>query len=168
MSSLAIGSQACFITFVGSVAAFDALQRRVPNSLMLTGMLFALIALLLGKQLEGVSWASSLLGLIVGLLAFLPLYLLELMGAGDVKFFSMIGLWLGVYALLPVWLVASIIAGLQAMLWLALSEKNGKSGSVAVLSEALRLKETPYASYLAVGAALMVLCPELLSRFTPG
>lgn len=167
MSSLAMGSQACFMVFVGSVAVFDAFQRRVPNSLILVGMSFAVITLLLGRQVEGAGWGPSLLGFAAGLLAFLPLYLLDLMGAGDVKFFSVVGLWLGVHALFPIWLVASIIAGLQAMLWFVLSGKVWKIEG-APDCRVLRLKEIPYASYLAVGAVLMLLLPGLLSRFTLG
>ncbi|MCW3479240.1 prepilin peptidase [Neisseriaceae bacterium JH1-16] len=169
MSGLTVGTQACFFVFLAAVAAFDALQRRVPNGLILAGMFFALVILLFGGRLGGVGWASSLLGLTVGLLAFLPFFFFGLMGAGDVKFFSIIGLWLGASALLAVWMMASIMAGLQALLWLALSISFGKERSwISIRMHAWRLNKIPYASYLAVSAGLTVYYPSVFEKLYAG
>lgn len=58
---------------------------------------------------------THLVGLVVGLSALLPFYLLGWMGAGDVKYFAILGLLLGAPALLPIWVISSLMAGAHAL-----------------------------------------------------
>ncbi|WP_043458511.1 A24 family peptidase [Azohydromonas australica] len=79
----------------------DLRTRRVPNALVLYGAVLGLafnalapadVGLLPGRD-PGV--LAALLGGLTGLALFLPLYVLRLMGAGDVKLLAMAGMWLG-------------------------------------------------------------------------
>jgi len=168
MQYIVSGSQACFLVFVVGIAIFDAWERRVPNILLLVGIFFAFVALAMGRSIGGIGFLGGLLGLLVGFLTFLPLYLFGLMAAGDVKFFAVLGLWLGAYALFPIWLVASIIAGVQAGIWYIVS--NGSFARVRGSDSLLmrKLKEIPYASYLTIGAVLVVYFPGLVANFMLG
>ena len=103
-----------------TVIVQDVRERRVRNWLVLTGLALALLALATGLQPFGLRWGEALLGggaAFAGLLCF---YALGLMGAGDVKFAGALGLWVGLSPLLAIWLAASLLAGLHALLWLAL------------------------------------------------
>lgn len=98
------------------VAISDLYARRVSNRWLL-----CVAAVAVG----GLSWAwasgaapfpaTHLAGLLVGLAALLPFYLLGWMGAGDVKYFAVLGLLLGAPALLPIWVVSSLLAGAHAL-----------------------------------------------------
>ncbi|MDN0077115.1 prepilin peptidase [Crenobacter sp. SG2303] len=170
MQGLAAWEQACFLLLLGAVAVFDFVQRRVPNKLLGVGGIVAIILLLVNHP-GGTAWLVAISGLAVGLFAFLPFYFMGLMGAGDVKFFAVIGLWLGVSALLPVWVVASVMAGFQAFLWLALSvglRGKGEQYRFSFQIKALRLNEIPYASYLAISAGLVAYYPELFKKLYIG
>ncbi|MNV59597.1 hypothetical protein D3C71_1520280 [compost metagenome] len=89
------------------------------------------------------------------------------MGAGDVKFAGALGLWVGLPALAPIWIVASLVAGIHSVLWLALRRWPVFPQLALMLSGPLRATESgtpvrrlriiPYAAYLAlVAAAWMV------------
>jgi prepilin peptidase CpaA len=91
-------------------AVFDARSHRIPNWLVVSGAVYALIYnTLLPPWPNGTLW-FPLAGLALGLLLFFPLYLLRVMGAGDVKLLAMVGAFVGPHDLLRVAL-ASLIAG---------------------------------------------------------
>ncbi|MBS0449728.1 MAG: prepilin peptidase [Proteobacteria bacterium] len=73
----------------------DCLSMRIPNSLTYGGATFALIysAIVPFSTHAGFWWAVG--GLFAGLLLLLPLYMLRVMGAGDVKLMAMAGAFLG-------------------------------------------------------------------------
>jgi prepilin peptidase CpaA len=87
LGSLTVYSVA-FITLLFSAAISDLRERRIPNSLIALGL-----SLALGLSIVHPNFTilESLLGAMVGLLVFLPLYLLRLIGGGDVKLFSVLG-----------------------------------------------------------------------------
>ena len=73
----------------------DLRSRRIPNRLVLAGVLLAAVmhaALLATGQpaLAGDAWWSTPAGLLAGAAALLPLYLLRATGAGDVKLVAMV------------------------------------------------------------------------------
>lgn len=71
-------------------AVHDLATRRIPNRLLLAGMLGAL-TLHLCSDAPASAVASGLAGAITGLLVFLPLYCARGMAAGDVKLLTAIG-----------------------------------------------------------------------------
>jgi len=145
------------------VAAYDFQQRRVPNWLVVGGIVLAAAALVLGTGPLGDDWRTALLGAGAGFSFLLLFYVTGLMGAGDVKFAGALGLWVGLSDLIPIWIVASLLACAHAILWRNLRDwpifprltsmlvgpsRNSDSG---VSSRRLRI--IPYAAYLALAAA---------------
>lgn len=92
-------------------AVSDMRTGRIPNWLVFGGALYALVYnafFPLYPRDIGILFALGGLG--VGLVAFLPLYLLRLMGAGDVKLMAMVGAFLGASATVGA-ILATLIAG---------------------------------------------------------
>ena len=81
----------------------DLRSRRIPNALVVSGIVLGLFfqtvapsgAGLFGSPAGALGFVPALLGGLVGLALFLPLYALRAMGAGDVKLLAMVGVWLG-------------------------------------------------------------------------
>jgi len=95
-------------------AISDVHSHIIPNWLVLSGLLFGVIyntAFPLSPH-NTILWPLAGMGL--GLLLFLPLYLLRAMGAGDVKLTAMIGTFLGpgdtFYAMLASMIVGGVLA----------------------------------------------------------
>lgn len=153
------------IVWCGLIAWSDWSQRRIPNTLLAAGFAVALLGLFLkGATPFGVNPLHSMLGAIAGLLVFLPLYAARIMGAGDVKLFSTAGVLLGVWALLPIWLIASLLAGLHALLWASSAYLvpqlfSSRSGAMARL---------PYGAHLAAAIVCVALKPELITELSFG
>jgi prepilin peptidase CpaA len=95
----------------------DVRNRRIPNAAIVCGWTAAL--LLNGLLPDGIGLASSMLGLLAGLIALMPLYMLRLLGAGDVKLVSVVGAFFGPLHLLGAVLLAFVAGGLLslAMAW---------------------------------------------------
>ncbi len=101
----------------------DISSRRIPNKLVLVGIVFGLILnglLPLGWGFNsvipgGLGWLVALQGLCVGLAVFLPLYWLRAMGAGDVKLMAMVGAFLGPNDILGVVLATFLAGGVMAL-----------------------------------------------------
>ena len=85
--------RALLVLLVLLAAAWDIRTRRIPNLLVLFGLLSALGFHAL--SLHGLGLATAFGGLVLGLALFMPLYLLRAMGAGDVKLMGMVGAFLG-------------------------------------------------------------------------
>lgn len=75
-------------------SAFDLRQRKIPNRLLALGLLVAL-SLHLAVHPPSHVLSVYLAGFGVGLLMFLPLYLLGGMAAGDVKLMATVGAFVG-------------------------------------------------------------------------
>jgi prepilin peptidase CpaA len=99
----------------------DIRSRRIPNFLVFPGAIIGVLShALLPQETGGLGVPGSLEGWGTGLALLLPLYLLRIMGAGDVKLMAMVGAFLGaqatVSALLCVLLAGGVLA-LGAALW---------------------------------------------------
>jgi prepilin peptidase CpaA len=96
---------------------WDAKERRIPNGIVFSGLLTALVVHALVSGLSGLG--AALVGAVTGLLVLLPLNILKVMGAGDVKLMAMVGafgasiqdvLWMVLYTLLAGGLLAVLFA----------------------------------------------------------
>lgn len=103
----------------------DLRSRRIPNRLVLVGVLLAAVmhaALLATGQpaLAGDAWWSTPAGLLAGGAALLPLYLMRATGAGDVKLLAMVGAFTGPATAVCAVLYTLLAGGVLALLWMPL------------------------------------------------
>lgn len=95
-------------------AISDVQSHRIPNWLILFGLLFGVSYNTVFPLSPHNTILWPLAGLGLGLLLFLPLYLLRVMGAGDVKLAAVIGAILGpgdtFYAMLATMIVGGVLA----------------------------------------------------------
>lgn len=112
-----------------SIAVYwDVRERRVPNTLVLSGLTVALLVHLLISGLPGL-W-MFLAGALTGLAVLLPMNLLRLMGAGDVKLMAMAGAFAGsTVAVLWMVLYTFLAGGLLVVVFATLGRAWGKLGS---------------------------------------
>jgi prepilin peptidase CpaA len=160
----------------------DLRSRRIPNSLVLTGLLLAFIAHATAQvagssPLAGPSWWSPLIGLLTGLALLMPLYLLRATGAGDVKLMGMVGAFIGAQPVLTATLYTLLAGGLLSLVFMlgrgvaaqtlanvrflltdwALRASSGQGARLAPLqTTAARL---PYAVAIALGTGAALLWP---------
>lgn len=98
----------------------DLRSRRIPNTLVLTGVLLALASHALSlaadvPPLAGHHWWAPLAGLGLGLLLLMPLYLLRALGAGDLKLLAMVGAFVGAPTVLTASLYTVLAGGLLSL-----------------------------------------------------
>lgn len=91
----------------------DIRRHRIPNMLILTGLLLAMLLALWQDGLAALPSAGG--GAILGLLVFLPFYLLRTLGAGDVKLMAVVGGFLGPTELLGAILGTFLAGGVMAL-----------------------------------------------------
>ncbi|HEY6095283.1 MAG TPA: A24 family peptidase [Gallionellaceae bacterium] len=95
-------------------AISDYRSRRIPNRLVLSGILFGVIYNTALPPSPHANILFPLAGIGMGLLLFLPLYLLRAMSAGDVKLLAMVGAFLGpgntFYAALATMIVGGVLS----------------------------------------------------------
>ena len=102
----------------------DVKSHRIPNRLVFIGA--GLGVLLNGVLPEGTGFVSGLPGalgfwkasegLALGLIVFLPMYMLRAMGAGDVKLMAMVGAFVGPNALIGTIILTFLIGGALSIL----------------------------------------------------
>ena len=146
----------------------DISSRRIPNYLVFPGAVLGVLSnALLPQEMGGLGALDSLAGWSVGLVLLLPLYLLRIMGAGDVKLMAMVGAFLGaqgtISALLYILLAGGVLAlavtwhqgnlrrllrSLKTMLFIG-ATGGGSMGSLPVPDTSL--PGMPYGVAIAVG-----------------
>ena len=98
---------------LGLAVWWDFKTHRIPNRLIGLGMglagMFALLP-------TGIGLLNAVLGGSLGLALFLPLYLLRILGAGDVKLLATVGAFVGYGAVLQVALYSGLVGGVLAIL----------------------------------------------------
>lgn len=92
----------------------DLATRKISNRLILCGLLCAAVLHLMSADPWSLA-STGLAGLAVGLLLFLPLYLLHGMAAGDVKLMAMVGAFTGPMLAFEISLAAFCFGGLMAL-----------------------------------------------------
>ena len=100
----------------------DTALRRIPNTLVLWG---SLTALGLSLSPNGIGLGSAIAGGMVGLFGFLALYLVRVVGAGDVKLAGATGLIMGHPDMLWVNLLILVAGGALSIVWALLSSQLG-------------------------------------------
>lgn len=102
----------CLAGFLAAAVWWDLRVRRIPNGVIVSGMVFGMCWHILTPG--GLGPLPALAGLMLGLVLFLPLYLMRAMGAGDVKLMAMVGVFLGpvdvLGAVLGTFLAGGVIA----------------------------------------------------------
>lgn len=106
-------SMVMVLLLVAVAMVFDVKSHRIPNWLVFLGALLGLAYQTYSTY--GIGAMASIQGLAVGLAAFMPLYLLRAMGAGDVKLMAMVGTYLGPLSTLGAVLTVFIAGGVLAM-----------------------------------------------------
>jgi len=91
-------------------AVIDVRSHRIPNWLTVSGLVFGLVYSACVPFWRGHGFLWALGGAAIGFAVLFPMWLLRMMGAGDVKLMAMVGSLLGVQALLPA-LAGTLIAG---------------------------------------------------------
>jgi prepilin peptidase CpaA len=112
---LASPAQLLLIALLILAAVIDTRSYRIPNWLTAGGMVLGLVC----NTWPGVSGATGFLmalaGLGAGLAVLLPLYVLRMTGAGDVKLMAMVGAFVGVQQILQAAVLTFIAGGLVAI-----------------------------------------------------
>jgi prepilin peptidase CpaA len=136
---------ALFSSFLCLSVAWDVIERRIPNQLL---VVYALFAFFLAAR----SWTSlgaAVAGGFVGLgLLFVP-FALGFVGAGDAKFFAVVGAFLGPSRTLQALVLGMAAGGFFALPLLYCRHMGLVAGKKATL---------PYALPLSLGAVAALLC----------
>ncbi len=98
-----------------AAAVSDWRRYRIPNPLTFGGAMFALLYPMLIGRPPMAALLAWLGGMLTGLLLMLPLHLMRVMGAGDVKLMAMVGAFLGVPATLYAVLFTFVVGGIAAL-----------------------------------------------------
>jgi prepilin peptidase CpaA len=182
MTQLPPSYQILLVVVVTIAAVFDIRFRRIPNWLVLSGLV---LGLALNSFLFGTAGAvSALLGCGAAFLVYFPLFIVRGMGAGDVKLMMTVGCIAGPGNWIAIFFFTSILGGVWAVLLLLrwgvlrqtlanawfivgqlaqLKPPYGERGDLDVTSpKALTL---PHGATIAVGTVAFMLAPLLsLSR----
>ncbi|MNF81406.1 Type IV leader peptidase family protein [compost metagenome] len=110
-------SMVLLIGLLGVAVVSDLLRHRIPNMLVLVGLVLGLIGQMYSGGVSGLG--DSLLGILICFALFLPMYAFGGMAAGDVKLMAMVGsflpfqyaLWAAMFSL-----VAGGVCGLLIVL----------------------------------------------------
>ncbi len=95
-----------------SAVVLDVKSGRIPNLLVLSGLVLGLLISLMDG---GIGWRQALGGALLGMAAFMPLYLLKILGAGDVKLLAVVGSLVGYPAIFSVALLSALMGGLLSL-----------------------------------------------------
>jgi prepilin peptidase CpaA len=146
------------IALLLTAAVIDVRNHRIPNWLTGGGTVIALAFAAAGVAPQQEGLLSSLGGMAAGLAMLLPMYLLRVMGAGDVKLMAMVGAFVGLSHIVPAVLFAFMVGGVAAIFYVvanrrlvrfAINLKNILTG--AVFSAAAGLPMTGMAEGASVG-----------------
>ena len=100
------------LAILGIAVVCDLRSRRIPNALVLAGLALAFGFSALS---DDVGPKQALGGFLIGFGAFFPLYLVRVLGAGDVKLTAVTGAFLGINATLGAMLAGMAAGGVLAI-----------------------------------------------------
>jgi prepilin peptidase CpaA len=144
-------------------AATDVYSRRIPNWLSLAAFGGGLLVHLIQDGPSGLPVALGGAGL--GLLVFLPVYLIRAIGAGDVKLIAGVGALLGPRDLFSALIYCALAGGLISVVMLARRGLLQRS-LMDIVTSPLRLQRSgakaPYGVAIASGVYLSMLLPKVI------
>jgi prepilin peptidase CpaA len=114
------GRTGVLMLFLVCAAVIDSRTHRIPNWLVFSGALYAIVYNTMFPLWPNATVFLPLAGLSLGLALFLPLYLLRAMGAGDVKLLAMVGAFVGAGAVWQIALSSMIVGGVLAIVYVLL------------------------------------------------
>lgn len=123
MNASAVPSLLVLGALVLTAVVCDLRSRRIPNALVASGIALGLLFSAAAHAGDGLasSVGGALLGGLAGLALLMPLYVLRVLGAGDVKLLAMVGVWLGAPAVARAALWTLLCGGMLALIWAAAS-----------------------------------------------
>lgn len=148
-------------------AILDVRSQRIPNWLVLAGLLYGVVynTAFPSSPHDGILFPLTGFGL--GFLLFLPVYLMRMMGAGDVKLLAMVGAFLGpsdtFYAMLGSLIAGGALAvcyvlvnGMAKRMFHNLTSlfQHGLSSVLAGITPDLRIEASQSAGKLPYGVAI--------------
>ena len=156
----------CFVT---AAAVSDLIRRKIPNALVLSGIVAALaLHVWLWPQQVAPLWLG---GMATGFFLFLPLYVLRGMVAGDVKLIAMVGAFAGPWPVLQICFATFVLGGVMAvlmityqgkwraclrnlrqLLWPMIARTAGIPLAPAALAEQASVGNMPYGLAIALGS----------------
>ncbi|MET0656794.1 MAG: A24 family peptidase [Steroidobacteraceae bacterium] len=156
------------IAYVLSIALIDMRTHRIPNVIS-AAALAAAFTVSLATGGAG-ALADALVGMLAGLLIFLPFYLVRAFGAGDVKAMAVVGAFLGFESTLAAsatTLIVGAVIGLGVMLKNAPSARSVMArilGTAFALTSGQRMEVSagrdiqrfPYGVAIAIGTLIVV------------
>jgi prepilin peptidase CpaA len=120
------GAAVVLIAVVLTAAIYDIRFRRIPNWISVSGVILGLaLNTFLYEGVPGLLF--SLKGLGLGFGAYLLLYLIRAMGAGDVKLMAAVGSIVGWADWFGIFLITAILGGIMALLLVALRGRTKKT-----------------------------------------
>jgi prepilin peptidase CpaA len=125
---MSVATSWLFSLLLAVAAVSDVRRRRVPNWLVLALLVFSVAAMWVGAS-PATSWRGLTMGVATGLACWLPLWLLGLLGAGDVKLFAGASAWIGPSLSWRAALIAALLGGAMALFLLV-----RRGGMVAALN----------------------------------
>ena len=104
---------ALLVLLIGAVV-WDLSKTRIPNALILSGLIIGVFyrVLCMGER----NYLAILLGIIIPVLLFFPLFLIRAMGAGDIKLFAVTGAFFTIRENLKCIVLAIMLGGVFALI----------------------------------------------------
>ena len=143
MNNITGPMQAALATLVLIAAAFDVRYRKIPNWLVLTGLLTGVSLSYLFYGGHGLK--EALLGAFLAFAVYFPLFALRAMGAGDLKLMVAVASFTGPSNWIALFLITAILGGVIAILLLLYRGQLGKTlGNVLIVLGELSHLRAPY------------------------
>lgn len=108
---------ATLLTVISIAAFFDIRERRIPNWVVLFALLSGVVLALFQGSTQLV---AAIIGFVAGILVLIFPFAMGWLGAGDVKLFAAMGVLLGYQALPRILFYSCLVAGMIALVALAL------------------------------------------------
>jgi prepilin peptidase CpaA len=136
--------KAVLVLVVITAAIFDLRWRRVPNWLTVSGVLLGVVLNTLLLPSQGL--LSSLEGVGLALLIYVPLYLLRGMGGGDVKLMAAVGAIAGPGNWLRIFFLTLIFGAVAAIILIFVKRRVRRTfQNIGLILVSLRSGHAPYA-----------------------